>query len=355
MTDLGAGMRGSDRLDEFLRTGLAAGHAPERLAAVLKDAGWSERQIAAALAEWHLEQGLPPVPRAGLEQAGAGPALLQGLGFLALVVMCWQLVQLGFQLAEHLTPGPVDGWYRETQMRWPIAVLVVATPVFAVLHLRPGAAAWPRRSLAAASGFLAGCALLGSAAAVVHAFLSGDLTARFALKAAVVVVVALLVLLIYRRELGGAAAVRVDAAGPRGLIALSLVLIALGIWVSGGPGAGRAEQRDQQRWSDLDAIALQAQCLAGEGTAVPPIVASAGCPDLPVLADRQTGEPYEITAPRADLLRLCARMETDVMRGARSVAGPGCLDVTLPHGTARGPGLMPPGGGILAPGATPPP
>ena len=45
---------------------------------------WLTR-IEAGLAEWHVEPGLPPVPRSGSGQAGAGPALLQGLGFLALV------------------------------------------------------------------------------------------------------------------------------------------------------------------------------------------------------------------------------------------------------------------------------
>lgn len=351
MVNEGGGMRGGDRLEEFLRAGLAAGYPPERLAAALRAAGWSERRIEAGLAEWHVEPGLPPVPRSGSGQAGAGPALLLGLGFLALVAMCWQLVQLGFHLAEHATPGLAPDWYGASRMRWPIAVLVVMIPVFAVLHLRRDASGWPRRWLAAFSGFLAGVALLGSAVAVVHALLAGDLTARFALKAAVVVVVSLLALLVYRRELGaGGTGAEM---GPRGLIGLALAMVVAGIWVSGGPGAGRAEQRDQERWADLDVIAGQAMCLAGEGVAVPPVVATEGCPELPNLADRQTGAPYRIALVRPGLLRLCAEMESEAMAGRLSPAGPGCREVALPEETRRGPGLMPPGGGILAPDAGP--
>ncbi|MGP9804546.1 DUF5671 domain-containing protein [Paracoccus sp. NSM] len=342
-------MRGGDRLEEFLRAGLEAGHGPERLASVLREAGWSERRIEAGLAEWHVEPGMPPVPRTGSGQAGAGPALMQGLGFLALVAMCWQLVQLGFLLAEHATPGPAPDWSGATRMRWPIAVLVVMIPVFSVLHLRRDASGWPRRWLAVGSGFLAGIALLGSAVAVVHALLSGDLTARFALKAAVVVVVALLALLVYRRELGAPGA----EVGPRGLIGLALVMVVAGIWVSGGPAAGRAEQRDQERWSDLDAIAFQAVCLAGEGVAVPPVVATEACPDLPNLVDRQTGAPYRIALARPGMVRICAEMESEAMARRPSPAGPGCREVMLSDEARRGPGLMPPGGGILAPDAGP--
>lgn len=348
--DAGDAMRDGDRLEGFLRAGLAAGHPPEELAAALRAAGWSERRIDAGLAEWHVAPGLPPVPRAGSGQA-AGPALVQGLGFLALAAMCWQLVQLGFQLAEHATSGPAQDWFGASRMRWPIAVLVVMIPVFAVLHLRRDSSGWPRRWLAAASGFLAGIALLGSAVAVVHALLSGDLTARFALKAAVVVVVSLLALLVYRRELGAGAA-RAEV-GPRGLIGLALAMVVAGLWVSGGPGAGRAEQRDQERWADLEAIGFQAMCLAGEGVAVPPVVATEGCPNVPNLVDRQTGAPYQIALARPGTVRICAEMETDAMAGRPSPAGPGCREVALPDEVRRGPGLMPPGGGILAPDIAP--
>lgn len=342
----GKAVRDSDRLEAFLRTGLAAGHPPEELAAALRAAGWSEGQIKAGLAEWHVEPGLPPVPRAGSGRA-AGLALLDGLGFLALVALCWQLVQLGFQLAEHATPGLSSDWPLATQMGWPIAVLVVMTPVFAVLHLRRDASGWLRRWLAAASGFMAGTALLGSAIAVVHALLSGDLTARFALKAAVVVVVSLLALLVYRRELDAGMA-RADV-GARGLIGLALAMVVAGIWVSGGPEAGRAERRDQQRWADLDAIALQAMCLVKEGVAVPPVIATETCPDLPNLADRQTGMPYRIALVRPGILRVCAEMESEAMASRSSLAGPGCRDVALLDESRTGPGLMPPDGGILAP------
>ncbi|MDM7459717.1 MAG: DUF5671 domain-containing protein, partial [Paracoccus sp. (in: a-proteobacteria)] len=147
----GQAMGVSDRLSEFLHAGLAAGHAPEHLAAVLREAGWSQAQVDAALADWMCRSGLPPVPRP-TGQGKARAVLWQALGLAALAVLCWQLVDLGFGLVEHLTRDVRPEWYETTGMRWPISVLVVMVPVFALLHLRDRGVASSRRVLAMISG-----------------------------------------------------------------------------------------------------------------------------------------------------------------------------------------------------------
>lgn len=346
-------MRAPDRLAEFIQAGLAAGHTPADLAAALRKAGWPQPQVDTGLADWMSQSGLPPVPRP-TSRGQARAVLWQALGLAALAVLCWQLVALGFGLVEHVTRDTRADWYSGAGMRWPISVLVVMAPVFALLHLRDGEVASSRRSLAMISGFLAGMGILGSAVAVVHAVLSGELTARFALKAAVVVLVALLVMLTYRSELmrgEEGTGRRSGRAGAWGLIGLAGFFVMAGIWATGGPQAGRAEQRDAARILDLHAIGAQARCLVGAGSVVPPIVATSDCPDLPRLEDAGTGEAYLVELRRSDSLRLCARLEMPAASWMAGEAGPGCLLVPLADLRARpgGAGLVPPDGGILAP------
>lgn len=344
-------MQARDELGAFLRDGLAAGHSPEALGAALRAAGWPEARIAAGLALWQQAPGLPPVP---VPPAGLSPrdALVHGLGFAALALLSWHVVQIGFLLAEHATEGTGQVWAGSA--RWPVAMLVVVLPVFVLLHLRGGEPSLVRRWLAALSGFLAGLALLGSLAATIHALLSGDLTLRFALKAAVVGVTAALVFATYRAELSAVrsaarSAARAGRAGAVGLAGLAALALLGGLWLTGGPGQGRAEQRDAARMADLEALAAQARCLALEGRAVPPVTASERCPEAVRAADPWSGADYLVEAIGGDRLRLCAQMETtSVWRD--EVAGPGCVLVDLSELRApgTGPGLVPPDGGILA-------
>ncbi|MFN3273518.1 MAG: DUF5671 domain-containing protein [Paracoccus sp. (in: a-proteobacteria)] len=344
-------MQARDELGAFLRDGLAAGHTPEALGAALRAAGWPEARIAVGLALWQQAPGLPPVP---VPPAALSPrdALVHGLGFAALAMLSWHVVQIGFLLADQVTEdvGQGAGWAGSA--RWPVAMLVVMLPVFVLLHLRGAPPSLLRRWLAALSGFLAGLALLGSLAATVHALLSGDLTLRFALKAGVVAVTAALVFATYRAELSAArSAARSGRAGAVGLAGLGVLALLGGLWLTGGPGQGRAEQRDAARMADLEALAAQARCLALEGRAVPPIGVSERCPEVVRAADPWTGAEYLVEGIGGDRLRLCAVMESDsVWRD--EVAGPGCVLVDLSDLRAgaggNGPGLVPPDGGILA-------
>ncbi|MFN3527082.1 MAG: DUF5671 domain-containing protein, partial [Paracoccus sp. (in: a-proteobacteria)] len=337
-------MRARDELGAFLREGLAAGQPPEALAAALRAAGWPEDRIRAGLALWQQAPGLPPVP---VPPAALSPrdALVHGLGFAALAMLSWHVVQLGFLLADQVTEDVGQGVGWAGSARWPVAMLVVVLPVFALVHLRGGPPSLVRRWLAALSGFLAGLALLGSLAATVHALLSGDLTLRFALKAGVVAVTAALVFATYRAELS---AVRSGRAGAAALAGLGVLALLGGLWLTGGPGQGRAEQRDAARMADLEALAAQARCLALEGREVPPIGVSERCPEVVRAADPWTGADYLVEGIGRDRLRLCAVRETEPA-WRDEVAGPGCVLVDLSdlRATPGGPGLVPPDGGIL--------
>lgn len=204
-------MKPSDQLSEFVRHAMAQGGAPDQIAQALTDAGWSQPEIAEALHGWQAVPGLPPVPRPR-PYASATEAFLYGLLFLSLGSVAWNLCDLGMAVLNRLIPDPTEGRYGMAggALRWPIAALIVFTPLFLFLNHKVAAMgqsdAGRRRSLvrkwfASITLMVASLVFLGDGIYVVYALLSGELTARFAAKAALVAGVAALVLAYYRDEL----------------------------------------------------------------------------------------------------------------------------------------------------------
>jgi hypothetical protein len=202
-------MKPADALAQFVQDGLRAGHAPDRLRSALMTEGWSEAEVSAALGAW-ADHGLGlPVPRPRALVAGHD-AVLYGLMFVSLLVVTWNLIDLGFALIETWLPDPLlddMGTWASMSMRWSIATLIVALPLFLWLNQRaaqavaldPGQRRAPlRRRFGAVTLFLAALSLLGAAVAVVYAGLTGVITAQFLAKTVLVVMVAGLVIAWFR-------------------------------------------------------------------------------------------------------------------------------------------------------------
>ena len=207
-------MTPTDRLEGFVRAGLAAGRAPGELGRDLARAGWSDREIAAALGAWTpAAPGLPPVPRPR-PYVSAGEAVIYGLMFLLLATICWHVTTLGFDVLDRLLPDHGDVYDPpRSGLRWSVAVLVISVPLFFWLNARvarttrgdPGRRrSLVRKWLAAVTMLLAAVALLSDAVAVIYAFLNGDLTARFLGKAALVALIGGLALAYYKEEIDAA-------------------------------------------------------------------------------------------------------------------------------------------------------
>lgn len=203
-------MKPADQLSEFVRQGLAQGATPEVIVTALSDAGWSAPEIDQAVSAWHLQSGLPPVPRPR-PYASAQEALLYALLFLSLGAIAWHLCQLGLALIDGLFPTPEEiAIQSDASVRWSIAALVAFTPLFVLLDRRIARLglkdAGRRRSLvrkwsAAITLLVASLVLLSDAIYVIYALLNGDLTLRFLLKAGLVAVISGLVLAYYRDEM----------------------------------------------------------------------------------------------------------------------------------------------------------
>lgn len=202
-------MKPAEQLTTFVKEGLRTGHGPDALRTALLAEGWSQAEVTAALAAWTDHNLGVPVPRPQA-QTSAQDAMLYGLMFVALLTVTFNLIGLGFDLIEMWLPDPLRSeqeFGNLGSMRWSIAVLVVALPVFLWLDRRaaralsgdPGQRRAPlRQKFGALTLFLSVLALLSAAVAVVYAGLTGVVTAQFLAKVALVVLLALLVIAWFR-------------------------------------------------------------------------------------------------------------------------------------------------------------
>ena len=199
-------MRAPEALAVFVRDALARGGDRAVIAEAARRAGWTPTETEAALATWVDADGLPPVPRPRAI-VSARDAFRHGLMFFALLLVTSHLGLLVFALIDRWLPDPLDPYgYSDGPIRWSVAVLIVAWPVWAVtsLNLARDAERDPgqRRSavgrwLTWGALFLAAATLVGDAIAIVAGFLGGDFGLSFLLKAVTVAVIAGAIFLAY--------------------------------------------------------------------------------------------------------------------------------------------------------------
>lgn len=186
----------SKELSRFTRDALVAGKTRGQISQALTTSGWAASEVREALDAWAETPFSPPIPRPQTT-VSARDFFVYTLTFGVMIFGAVCVVQLFHAL--------IDVWMNDSQyrassrIRWAMAVLIVTTPVFIWLTFRERAklAADPALYRSAIRKWLIYLTLLASAAvllgdliAVVYAFLSGDFTVQFLLKALVVAVVA---------------------------------------------------------------------------------------------------------------------------------------------------------------------
>ncbi|MFC4726946.1 DUF5671 domain-containing protein [Coralloluteibacterium thermophilus] len=204
---------GSRELDAFVRDALQRGIPRAEVEAVLVRAGWPAERVRTALDAWvDLDFPIPvPHPRQSLS---ARDSFLHLLLFATLYISAWHLGSLLFDLVNLAFPDSAElahaAQQRANSMRWSIASLTIAFPVFvfmARLLARELAADPDRRRSAVRQWltwltlFVAALVLIGDMIALVHGLLGGGLTVRFVLKAAIVAAIAGTVFGWYLRDL----------------------------------------------------------------------------------------------------------------------------------------------------------
>lgn len=205
-------MSSRDELKTFVRDALLAGHDRAAIARALKEADWGQNEIDEALADFVDTDFSPPVPRPR-GSVTARDAFLYAILFTALLFASGYLISLLHNLLDIWLPDATDGEYArrgsESSVRWAIAILIVSVPVYVWLGLvtdrkartDPGHARSPvRKGLTYLALFISALVIFADMTYVIYAFLNGEITVRFLLKAATVAVISGLIFVHYLRS-----------------------------------------------------------------------------------------------------------------------------------------------------------
>ena len=196
-------MAATDDLHTFVKEALARKLPREDVNGALRRSGWSQTQIRGALAAFADVDFPVPVPRPR-PYLDARDAFLYLLLFATLYTTAWHLGQLVFLLIDQVFPdrafsGHSHGQFIREAMRFSVASLIVATPVFLYLSQLTSREARTdpakrnskvRRWLTYLTLFIASAVLIGDVIALMYNLLSGELTLRFILKMLTIAVIA---------------------------------------------------------------------------------------------------------------------------------------------------------------------
>jgi hypothetical protein len=264
-------MATSDELHDFVREALAGGATRADVEAVLVHAGWGAARVKAAIAEFAEVAFAIPVPRPR-PYLDARDAFLYVVLFSTLYVSAFNLGKVVFEFINRAFRDLAfqsDAGFALTGLRWSIASLIVATPVFLFVSSRVQGAirqdpakrgSKVRRwltylTLAVASGIV-----IGDFITLVYYVLAGELSSRFLLKVATVAAIAGGVFFFYLWDL------KIDKKGSGGMSAsprtilgvifgtTTAAAVAGGLLLVGSPGEARLKRLDDQRVADLRRI-----------------------------------------------------------------------------------------------------
>jgi len=204
---------GTQDLDVFVREALATGASRESIGNALAAAGWTPEQARDAIDAYADVEFRLPVPRPR-PYLSPREAFLYLVLFATLYLSAYQLGSLLFDLINWFLPDAADPAYAVRSaahsMRWSVASLVIAFPVFLFVarHLGQDMARNPARRLSAVRRwltyltlFLAATILIGDLITLVYNLLGGELSLRFVLKVLVVGAIAGAIFGYYLRDL----------------------------------------------------------------------------------------------------------------------------------------------------------
>lgn len=189
---------------EFTRRALEKGASRDQIESALKQAGWKDADVRAALGAFAVVDFPIPVPKPR-PYLSAQEVFVYALFFTAFYLCVYSVGSLAYQLIDLAFPDPAagaDGAMRGAMldgMRQKISTLIVAFPLFLFLFRFINRAiekeptkrsSRPRKWLTYLTLFIAAAALIGDLSTLIYSLLGGELTVRFMLKVATVAVLA---------------------------------------------------------------------------------------------------------------------------------------------------------------------
>jgi hypothetical protein len=190
-----------EELIEFVGDALRAGQSRERIAQVLSEAGWEKDQVERAVARFAPVDFPIPVPRPR-PYLSAREAFLYLVMFATLYVSAFALGSICFTAIDRAFPDvtrPQSTQMFRDALRWSLANLIVAFPIFAALAVSTQRAiardparraSKVRKWLTYLTLFLGAAVLIGDVIGLLNAVLKGEVPTRFLLKVLTVAAIA---------------------------------------------------------------------------------------------------------------------------------------------------------------------
>ncbi len=261
------------------------------------------------------------------EHSSAQDFFLHLLSSITLYMSAIGFLMIAFQLIGYLFPdASLSGWrgdYSSEVLRTGISMFLIAFPVFIGTRLyiakmyekhshRKGFAL--RKWLIFLTMFVAALIIIISLISTVNVFLSGELTARFGLKALTTMLVAVVMFSYYLQVMKS----ELTKASRRmylwGTVLVSIVLIVSTFVIVGSPQQARLNRLDTQRVSDLTSLSYNIESHYSEHQEFPetldelsPIEMRYGDMQIDPLTDE--AYVYEVLGDKA--YQLCASFDTD--------------------------------------------
>jgi uncharacterized protein DUF5671 len=318
----------SAQLDAFIRAAKERSVDDAFLVALLRQNGWSERRIYDAFSAYYGEALGLPVPSRGRMIEYARDAFSYLLAFIALGAWAFAAGHLFYVLIDRWLPSGLDyanfAQSMRSEVAGELATILVAFPVYVLISrsIARGVAAHPETAdsgvrlwLTYAALVVTAITMIGDCVVFLTAFLQGDLTGRFVLKALVTIVLAAGIFTYYL------ATVRTRAADARrdhvffaGAAVVALAALVLGFFDFGSPGYARKVADDERRLSDLRSIADAIHAARPDATARGSRALPNTLADVPTIAgtsDPQTGQGYAYRVLAGTQYELCASFETE--------------------------------------------
>ena len=189
---------GTQELELFVREALARGCTREDVERAMLAAAWTQEQARSALGAYAAIDFPVPVPRPR-PYLSAREAFLYLVLFSTLYLSAYNFGSLLFDFINRAFPDPAVPEFGEDRMRWSVASLIIAFPVFLLVSRHIGRElirnpvkrlSTIRRWLTYLTLFIAAGFLIGDLITLVYNLLGGELTARFVLKVITVAVIA---------------------------------------------------------------------------------------------------------------------------------------------------------------------
>ncbi len=319
----------NDELIGFVRDALGRGTPRAQIEEVLLRAGWSRDQVGSAL-DGYADIDFPvPVPRPKA-YLSAREAFTYLLLFTTLYISAFNLGALVFDDINRAFPDALDrtsSEYTRQAVRWALASLIVACPVFFYLswlversvRMDPAKRrSNVRRWLMYLTVFAAASVLIGDFITLVYNALGGELTTRFVLKVLTIGFIAGGIFTYYLADLRlEDTKAFPEHAGWRRLVTLAAVLsvvaaISAGLFAIGAPSEERARRLDATRIQDLSGISESAKVYFDRHQRLPASLEELSQEGGMGIAIRDPeGRPYEYRVTGANTYEVCAVFRRD--------------------------------------------